>query len=244
MNRAENVKAFVVHQRQYRETSSIVEFFTEHGLLSAVCRGVYGSGKAAGRLRGTLQPFGELSLSWFGRGELKTVRQVETISTAPNLSYSVLYSGLYLNELLLRLAPSSEHENGLYLLYKNTLQDLAALASDSADINSSVEAILRRFEIQLLEDLGFAIDFQREWGEHTPINEELHYSFDSGHGFTRCCAEAAGNRLRSIPGWVIMRIREADFSDARVRRYAKQVVREALAPHLGDRPLQTRELYS
>jgi DNA repair protein RecO (recombination protein O) len=41
-----------------------------------------------------------------------------------------------------------------------------------------------------------------------------------------------------------MRIREADFSDARVRRYAKQVVREALAPHLGDRPLRTRELYS
>jgi DNA repair protein RecO (recombination protein O) len=34
-----------------------------------------------------------------------------------------------------------------------------------------------------------------------------------------------------------------DYTDARVRRAAKQIMRGALAPLLGDKPLRSRALY-
>ncbi|MBT8148989.1 MAG: DNA repair protein RecO [Pseudomonadales bacterium] len=264
MNRVDNVNAFVLHQRQYRETSSIIDFYTEGGPLRAVCKGVHGSSKNAIRLRATLQPFAELSLSWFGRGELKTVRHVESMGTPAALRHNVLFAAMYLNELLLRLAPGNEQDgqSPLYKLYKSTLSSMLQLqqgaTANDAPIHIGLEACLRTFELQLLEDTGFAVDFNYVWHDGQPIVADRQYFFDPQHGFAehsaatldnargqRPALAGVGTDVRAVlyPGWVIARIGERDFSDAEVRRYAKQLARHALAPQLGERPLKTRELF-
>ena len=264
MNRIDNVAAFVLHQRQYRETSSIVDFYTADGLLRAVCKGVYGGSKNALRLRATLQPFSELSLSWFGRGDLKTVRHVEALQVPLALRHNFLYAAMYLNELLLRLAPDYGHggQNQLYPLYKSTLSAMLQLqqstAESEAPVNAGLESCLRTFELQLLEETGFAVDFYSTWQNEQPIEAQRQYSFDPQHGFIEqplvvaadTVAASAGHAVETAvdpalvyPGWVIVCIGQRDFRDADVRRYAKQLARHALAPHLGERPLKTRELF-
>ncbi|NNC54146.1 MAG: DNA repair protein RecO, partial [Pseudomonadales bacterium] len=87
MAAVEQTRAFVLHQRPYRETSAIVDFISEqHGRLSAVCRGLRGQGKAAMTLRANLQPFTELSLGFSGRAELKNLRSIDALQAAPRMS--------------------------------------------------------------------------------------------------------------------------------------------------------------
>lgn len=60
-------------------------------------------------LKGALQPFTPLLIRWSGRGEIKTLRDAEPISLALPLTGTVLYSGLYLNELLSRVLEMAHH---------------------------------------------------------------------------------------------------------------------------------------
>ena len=46
-----------------------------------------------------------------------------------------------------------------------------------------------------------------------------------------------------IPGSAILAIKNDDDHDKKVRQLAKKIMRLALAPHLGGRPLKSRELY-
>jgi DNA repair protein RecO (recombination protein O) len=93
--------AFLLHRRDYRETSALADFFTvEHGVISGVVKGARGSIKSQ---RLPLQPFICLSISWQGHHDLKTIKSVEAVNNAPLLSGAQLFCGLYVNELLLRL---------------------------------------------------------------------------------------------------------------------------------------------
>ena len=66
---------FVLHQRPWRESSLIVEVFSAHsGRLGLVARGAR---RPASPLRGLLQPFVPLLVSWLDRGELGTLRAAE-----------------------------------------------------------------------------------------------------------------------------------------------------------------------
>ncbi|NHW59442.1 DNA repair protein RecO, partial [Escherichia coli] len=89
---------------------------------------------------------------WSGRGEVKTLRDAEPISLALPLTGSVLYSGLYLNELLSRVLENGTSYSVLFFEYLSCLQILAA--SDTTP-----EAALRRFELALLTQLGYGLDF-------------------------------------------------------------------------------------
>lgn len=66
-------------------------------------------------LKGALQPFTPLLIRWSGRGEVKTLRDAEPISLALPLTGSVLYSGLYLNELLSRVLENGTSYSVLFL---------------------------------------------------------------------------------------------------------------------------------
>jgi DNA repair protein RecO (recombination protein O) len=69
--RRDDEPAFVLHTYAYRETSLIVETFTaEHGRVAMVARGAK---RPRSELRGLLQGFQPLLLSWFGQQELKTL---------------------------------------------------------------------------------------------------------------------------------------------------------------------------
>ena len=250
-------RCFLLHQRPYRETSVIAELLTEHeGRVSLVCKGVRSVGKKASSLRSTLQPFALLSASWSGKTDLKSLRQVEVITPAPRLHQSQLYAGLYLNELLVRLFHSGESHSNLFSRYQASISELASLAADDT---IAIEVSLRRFEIRLLATLGFELDFMRDAITGKPISADAEYQFHTEYGFYRADlndADAdnehsainadsalASNAHLLIAGSAILAIQNHDYHDKKVRQVAKKIMRLALAPHLGGRPLKSRELY-
>ncbi len=67
--------AFVLHTYPYRETSLIVEMFTQSsGRVAMVARGAK---RPRSEMRGVLQAFQPLAVSWAGSGELKTLMKAE-----------------------------------------------------------------------------------------------------------------------------------------------------------------------
>ena len=67
--------AYVVHRRAWRETSLMVDVFTlNHGRMTLIARG---ANSAKSPLKAQLQPFQPLMLDWTGRGDLKTLTQVD-----------------------------------------------------------------------------------------------------------------------------------------------------------------------
>jgi DNA repair protein RecO (recombination protein O) len=65
------------------------------------------------------------ALSFSGRGELKTLTAREAAGTAVSLRGDRLYSGLYVNELLVRLLHRYDPHPQLFVAYGDTLQSLA-----------------------------------------------------------------------------------------------------------------------
>jgi len=250
-------RCFLLHQRPYRETSVIAELLTEHeGRVSLVCKGVRSAGKKASSLRSTLQPFTLLNASWSGKTDLKSLRQAEVITPPPRLHQSQLYAGLYLNELLFRLFHSGESHTNLFSRYQASISEIASLDPDDT---ISIEVSLRRFEARLLATLGFELDFMRDAITGEPITADGEYRFHTENGFCRVDSNNGDpdneyseinvdsvlglNAHPSIAGSVILAIKNDDYHDKKVRQLAKKIMRLALAPHLGGRPLKSRELY-
>ncbi|MGC8384763.1 DNA repair protein RecO [Pseudomonas aeruginosa] len=111
---------YVLHSRPYKETSALVDFFTPLGRLRAVLRGARGKAGALAR------PFVPLEAEWRGRGELKTVARLESAGVPNLLNGQALFSGLYLNELLIRLLPAEDPQPEIFAHYAATLPLLAA----------------------------------------------------------------------------------------------------------------------
>jgi len=250
-------KAYLLHQRPYRETSVIVDLLSEtEGRVRAVCKGVRGAGKRAGSLRAALQPFAELSLQLGGRTELKSLRQVERLDTAFDLTQHRLYAALYINELLVRLLHVGEVHAGLYEDYRLAVGRLAVCADSvsnkgavggglnlGGDMKSHAEITLRLFEFRLLAALGFAIDFSFEVSSGRSVESTRQYHFDAGDGFTLAPDGSDETAAELFSGECLQALQRKDLSDPVVRRAAKKIARAALAPHLGSRPLKSRELY-
>src|SRR3954471_10778980 len=102
-------EGFVLHSYPYRETSLLVEVLTRgSGRMSVVARGAR---RPRSPTRGALMAFQPLSLSWYGKGEVKTLGEAEWIGGQPLLTGEALLCGFYLNELLVKLlAREDPHE--------------------------------------------------------------------------------------------------------------------------------------
>src|SRR5438445_13110963 len=121
--RQESREAFILHGYSYRETSLLLEVLTRaFGRVSMVARGAR---SPRSPLRGVLLAFQPLALSWFGKGELRTVARAEWVGGQPMLHGEALMCGVYLNELLLRLLPREDAPDALLSRYRETTRALA-----------------------------------------------------------------------------------------------------------------------
>src|SRR5258706_14611703 len=94
-------RGYVLHSYPYRESSLILQVWTEkHGRLGMVAKGAR---RPKSPSRAVLVAFQPLSLSWFGRGELRTLKSAEPAVRAPPLHGHSLLQPFYLNELLFKL---------------------------------------------------------------------------------------------------------------------------------------------
>jgi DNA repair protein RecO (recombination protein O) len=225
---------FVLHTRPYRDSSLLVEYFSrESGRLSFVSKGAKGRKTYGGSYSSLLQPFAPLMCSWVGRGELKTLTGCESAGRAPPLVGRRLFSGFYVNELLVRLL---HHEDPHQLLFDNYVTVLRELAEgDSEDLP------LRQFEFSLLEELGYGFGLEFDGLSGEPVVAGASYLFHPEHGLVL----AQGTPPEGIAhhrGEDLLQISRGDFSGT-ARKCAKRLMREALAAHLGGKPLKSRELF-
>jgi len=217
--------AFVLHSRPYKETSSMVDLFTrEQGRLRAVQRSARGKSGSGAR------PFLLLDVELRGRGELKSIARLESAGIPNLLAGEALFSGFYLNELLIRLLPAEVAHPQFFEHYAATV---AALAQ-----GRPIEPLLRAFEWRLLDELGygFALDTDRH-GEAIAADGIYRLLTDAG-------LDPIGQlQPGSFHGADLLAMAEADWSSPGALAAAKRLMRQALAPHLGGRPLVSRELF-
>ena len=225
---------YVLHARAWRDSSLLVEYFCrELGRVSFVARGVKSRKARGGTGAALLQPFTPLQCSWSGRSQLKTLTGCESLGPALDLKGRRLYSGLYMNELLTRLL---HHEDPHQNLFDHYGLALSLLADEQGE-----EVPLRRFELVLLGELGYGFDLTSDGLSGEAVAEEAWYHFDEEYGLVRASGDA-GDRLPRYQGADLSRISRGDFSGT-ARQCAKRLMRQALATHLGDRPLKSRELF-
>ena len=160
-------RGYVLHSYPYRETSLILQAWTEkHGRLGLVAKGARRPKSAQ---RAVLVPFQPLELDWFGRAELKTLKTAEPAGPATPLQGPALLSAFYLNELLLKLTTREDPHEGLFEAYDDAIASLRAVSREAGSApargrHEAVEPILRRFELRLLQELGYALELTREAG--------------------------------------------------------------------------------
>jgi DNA repair protein RecO (recombination protein O) len=233
----ENQPAWLLHSRPFRETSLLLDFFTQdHGRVSAIARGAR---DPKSRYRPLLQPFIPLQISLVGRSELLNLRSIEASGPALRLCGPHMFSALYVNELMVRLLAGHESDKTLYGHYEAVLHALSS--------GLEIEPVLRRFELQLLENLGYGLQLT-----HDALNGELMlhdawYYLQTDSGFVRQMQVQAVDSASSIAnlysGQVLLDMSRADFTKANTLKIAKRLLRLVLEHHLGDRPLASRELF-
>ena len=234
--RRDDQPAFVLHTYPYRETSVIVEALTEqHGRVALVARGAK---RPRSELRGVLQAFQPLTLSWAGAAELKTLVKAEWRGGLPLPGGAALLCGFYLNELLLKLLPREDPHPLLWTAYASALQALTADAHPAAQ-----SATLRRFEVRLLAELGYALALTHDVDSGAPVDaaQRYHYAFDRG---PRLVAEEprAHSQWPIVRGATLIALATEQYPDGDVAAEAKRLMRGVLDHYLDERRIFSRRV--
>ncbi len=226
-------RAFVLHSRAWRNTSLIVETLTrDWGRVGLVARGVRRQGRTS---RAALEPFQPLLVSWRGRGELRTLAAVEAEQWWPPPPGRRLLAAFYCSELALRLLARDDPHPDVFDAYARTI---AGLADDA----EGDEALLRRFELELLDALGFAPPLTVEADTGGAVEGATEYDFVPEYGPVAATGPPGPDVVR-VPGEHLIALENGRLNQADQLRSARRVLRASLSPHLGDRPLKSRALY-
>lgn len=219
---------FVLHRRNYRDTSLLLELLTkDSGRIAAIARGA-----KTGRQRraGVLQAFSPLLVACQGRGDVLTLRTVEPAATPFALTGKRLYCGLYVNELVLNLTARSDPHPQLFAEYVGVLGELT--------VTDDFDQPLRRFELGLLSALGFGLQLAVEADGRTPVEASSYYDYRIDAGAVRAQERGwlSGRTLLALAN------REA-LDDRRSRQEARRLLRLAITAQLGNKTLHSRKLF-
>ena len=229
----ENAPGYVLHSRPWHETSLIVEAFTrEFGRVGLVARGVR---RARSQFRGLLLPFRLLLLSWSGRGELPTLTGVDTDGPVRSLAGRTLFSGFYVNEILMKLMARDDPHPELFDDYRCAVVDLGA--------GEPVDSVLRTFEKRLLDALGYGPTLDRVVDTGAPVSVDKQYRFVPEHGPME---EPGAGEGPMVSGRTLLALASGQMAGQgdRERTEARRLMRAILSPHLGPRPLGSRQLFT
>ena len=220
---------FVLHSYPYKETSLIIDMFTrDHGRVGVVAKGAK---RPFSKLRGVLQTFQPLSVSWSGKSELRTLIDAEWVGGMLPLERTALLCGFYLNELLVKLLARDDRHPALFDHYVSTLNQLAH--------GEPAQIVLRKFERALLKETGVAADLGRCTSSRERVEPGRDYVVDPERGAR---AAGAGEVWPVVLGKTLLDMEREDYTDPATQAQSKQLMRFLLAHHLGGQPLNTRQI--
>src|SRR5690554_4967158 len=224
---------YVLHARPWRETSLLVDLLSRsHGRIGLIARGVRGPRRQA--QFAALQPLQHVRFEGVQRGELGHLSSVEALDAPPRLGGHASLAAFYVNELVLRLAPSQDPHSDLYELYglvRARLRDAGELAWT-----------LRRFERDLLQALGVGFDFSVD-GDGAPIDPAARYRLEAEHGPRRVLGERSGeSRLHHATGRALLALGQDLRPDAEDLDSLRLAMRRVIAQHVGPRGLKSWQL--
>jgi DNA repair protein RecO (recombination protein O) len=226
--RIDNQAVYVLHTYPFKETSLVVELFSQqYGRVAAVAKGARRPHSA---MRGMLQSFQLLAGAWSGSNELKTLHSLDWSAGLTLIKGEALMCGFYINELVLRLLPREDAHENLFQHYETALQALAT--------ETDLASTLRRFELKLLQELGYAVPLQQDENDQL-IEADKTYRYEAEYG--ACELKATKNGVQ-LQGKTLLDMARDDYSDAQTQTQSKQLMRYLLAHYLGDKPLHTRQL--
>lgn len=226
--RQDQQPVFVLHTYPFKETSLVVELFSrDFGRVAALAKGAR---RPRSAMRGMLQAFQPLQATWSGKSELRNLHSLDWGEGLLLLNGEALMCGFYLNELLLRLLPREDPHEALFNYYAQTLRYLAA--------SEPVAPTLRRLELKLLQELGYAVPLTHQ-SEGVPILAENEYLYLPERGAVSPNTLETGVQLS---GKTLLDMACDDYSDPATLLQSKQLMRMLLAHYLGDKPLHTRQL--
>ncbi len=233
MSALELKPCFVIHRRNYHNSSLLLELFTpQDGRFPAIAKGVKSGRSSKSAL---LQPFRPLLAGVSGRGEIKTLRQAEAEGNIYTLARKALYCGFYLNELLMRLLERNDPHPTLFLHYIKALQALSE--------NPSLEDTLRSFEVSLLRETGYELLLDHEAENGDAVQPDDLYDYHIEHGPVRVEGNAAADNQNVVHGSTLLSLQQASPLAPQARSEARGLMRRILAFYLGDKPLKSRELF-
>jgi DNA repair protein RecO (recombination protein O) len=222
--------AFVLHSYPYRETSLIIDVLSrDHGRLALVAKGAKRPHSA---LRGVLQTFQPLALSWSGKSEVRTLTGAEWVGGMLPLAGDALLCGFYVNELLVKFCAREDPHPQLFHHYVVTM---TRLAHDEPPVQ-----VLRSFERVLLRETGYAMSLDRTVARKAVLAEGR-YVFDPERG-VREASDDLPRQWPVIAGQTLLDMEKDDYHRAQTVAQSKTLMRFLLNTYLGGTPLATRQI--
>lgn len=169
MRTMELTHAYLIHTREFRETSLLIDFFTrDYGYIRTVAKGVRSYNK--NNKRGMLRPFTKLLINWGGHSDLVNLQNIELAAPPLILTSSSMAIVFYLNELL------------YYILSKYTGMPMPELWQDYADLLDYIKSSENKLHNKVsssspyAQQLNCGVDVKQQGQEMKQVQQKLEQS--------------------------------------------------------------------
>lgn len=214
---------FILHSRPWRESSLLLDVLTrDYGRVFLVAKGAK---RPSAQYRGLLQAFCPLLFTWSGKKEAKNLIRVDWLGSLEPVDGEGLFSGFYVNELILRFTEREDPHEGLFDAYVKVLGALSGPAARR-------QPALRNFETALLSMLGWAIVRNRADAPRYRFSEGRLEGVDAPAGeglFSRGSVEA---------------LLSGTFGPEVDMREVRRLIRTVIDYHMDGRDVNTRRVLS
>ena len=221
---------FILHRRNFSESSFILEIFSrDYGRINLIAKGA----KKNKKYRGTnFDLYQKYNISWISKSELGILTGIDIVRSKTYFIAEKAITAFYINEIILKLLHKDEPHVELFDIYELTLRKLFS--------NENEKIILRYFEKQLLESLGYGISFDHDIKTGLSImpTREYYYKIDSGPSSD---VSLSGEGMK-ISGKTLFELNNETLSDNENINEAKNLLSMILKKHI-NQPLESKKLY-
>ncbi|QEY23452.1 DNA repair protein RecO [Neisseria animalis] len=223
-HRINHEPAFLLASTPWRESSLWLEMYSRrYGRVALLARSAR---KRMSELRGILVPFVPISASWYGTQELKTLHRAEWLGGWQQPQGRALFSGLYINEIMLKMTAREDPQPELFDKLSATLQTVCT--------ENNHIAALRRFEWTMLTLLGHAPDLHHDQ-DGLPVRADKQYWLMPQDALRPYSPnDTPPPQGITVGGDVLIQLRDGEFADGFALQQSLKITRLLLDFHLPD----------